>query len=106
MALDDDRLLDSDLEADVKQDAVNQAQAKIDQLERARAAWNRLHSSDWGRLILTELEAFCAPAKSQIRSTPELTYAQLGRHEVWLFAQERINMTDDDILRMIGRSKP
>ncbi len=91
--------LDPPTNADADQaDAYNE---QLEKLVRERAEWNGLVQTKNGREALATLGKFCGQGDSPVRDTPENTFVAIGRLEVWLFINERLNLTDAEAFNLV-----
>lgn len=60
------------------------------------------HYNTWfkhsdGRVVLMDLARFCFANRNTIGNTVEQTYVAIGRREVWLYIQERLTLTPEQL---------
>lgn len=73
-----------------------------------RFLWNRQYNykltfqSPPGKEVLKDLARFCRATKSVYYPNSDLTQQAIGRHDVWLRIANHMNMTADELYRLVS----
>ncbi len=81
--------------------AVDAADKQLDKLILERQAWVSMTATKDGRGAIETLGKFCGQGDSPLRNSVENTMVAIGRLEVWLFVQERLNLTDAEAFNLV-----
>ena len=85
----------------VEEAAIEAADKMLDRLVLERQAWESMVATKDGRGAIETLGKFCGQGDSPLRNSVENTMVAIGRLEVWLFINERLNLTDAEAFNLV-----
>lgn len=72
-------------------------------IRRRQSAYQTTFAGPVGELVLTDLAKFCRAYTTTFHEDPRIAAMLDGRREVFLRIQQHLNLSNDQLWRLIGR---
>lgn len=72
-------------------------------LSRRKMAYVAIFNGPQGETVLADLAKFCRATETTFHTDPRAHAVLEGRREVWLRIQQNLNLTPDQLWKLVGR---